>query len=157
MESMQVRPERSVMNEWYFARLNATIQQTLREKPGEVQNFLNYLWPVALPYYSPLNPCYLVGTSAEKLLSQSPVWFARDGLIPLLWFFRQNPEPLEFQGRLWVQESLEQWVPNAWRKSHGLLSNRVGWPAPQNSRTEASHSRTLCRYFLLDPTFGGGT
>ena len=39
----------------------------------------------------------------------------RDGLLPILWFFKNNPAPASFRGNLQVHADFEEYVPDAWR------------------------------------------
>lgn len=88
-------------------------------RPPEVNNMFNLIWPAPLDYFSPLNPAFLYDCINPNYMNRRPLWLIRDGLIPLLWFFKTNPEPKEFKSRILVREDLAPFVPTAWRKQTG--------------------------------------
>lgn len=44
---------------------------------------------------------------------------ARDGLLPLLWFYKFRPTPGSFKGKILVHEDFTPFVPKAWRNQTG--------------------------------------
>ena len=119
MESTSGQLSRSLQQDWFFAHADYIRQTRETPRPQEVQNFLGFLWPVALDYYSPLNPFFLADYPPLSSIPRRRGGLARDGLISLLWFFKRNPTPGKFDGNLWVHRSLEAWVPKAWRPLTG--------------------------------------
>jgi hypothetical protein len=81
-----------------------------------------FLLPMTLNYISPLNPVFLTATFHENTFNKRPVWMARDGLLPLLWFYNFHPTPGAFKGRILVHESFVPYVPNEWRSQTGSYS-----------------------------------
>jgi hypothetical protein len=135
MASTQDHDDHSIVQEWFFAHLDAKRRHAVDDTSPEVRRFRDHLWPAALDYHSPLNPVFLAGCTDLGSLFDHPSWFVRDGLIPLLWFFKTHPNPGGFQGRLWVAEEFAKWVPLAWRSVTG--SYRIECPvttAPSRAR-----------------------
>ena len=91
----------------------------MHKSSKEVSSFLNYLWPVTVEYHSPLNPIFLTGVSDLGHLSMCPVYQVRDGLVPLLWFFRKHPVPGKFSGKLLIHQKYVDYVPTKWRSRVG--------------------------------------
>lgn len=77
--------------------------------------FLTHLWPMSLPYASPVRARFLIELEKSGLSRSSETFLVRDGLVPLLWFFKLWPEPGSFSGKLIVGERFLTHVPPAWR------------------------------------------
>lgn len=83
------------------------------------KGFISYLWPIGQEYYSPLNPIFLTSNYPIDVLNEHPMWMARDGLVPLLWFFQMNPKPGRFKQKILIHETFSPFVPEAWRNNMG--------------------------------------
>lgn len=121
------------MMDWFLAHseLRRTNRNALRSP--EAQNYLNFLWPVALDYYSPLNPIFLNECMNLEAFNSWPIWMARDGLVPLLWFFKVHPTPGKFQQKILVQEDLAAFIPDDWRDHMGTyrMVTTIKGPLPK--------------------------
>jgi hypothetical protein len=115
MRPTPIHPNENALVDWFAAHERSPRAGRLPSLDPEATYFLNVLWPVSLPYYSPLNPVFLAQCAGLEALDKHPHWFVRDGLVPLLWFFEQHPSPRKLRSRLWVHEELGRWVPPAWR------------------------------------------
>jgi hypothetical protein len=92
-------------------------------------HFQNLLWPAGMAYASSLNPIFACELKSLEELEERPLWLLRDGLVPLRWFFKLHPSPprLRPNQRILVDESLADFVPEAWRDctgSYRLASTR---------------------------------
>lgn len=108
-----------IVENWFHAHFTAQRAARFIVRPSEVANLFNLIWPVALDYYSPISPAFFCDCVNPNYMNSQPVWLIRDGLVPLLWFFRTYPEPGHFKSRLLVQADLAPFVPTAWRKLTG--------------------------------------
>lgn len=90
----------------------------LPESP-EFKQFKAFLWPASTDYPSTVPSIFLAQVISLHLLAQSKMWIVRDGLVPLLWFFFQNPKPPEFPVKLYVHRNLRSYVPLEWKPSFG--------------------------------------
>jgi hypothetical protein len=80
-----------------------------------VEKLNKFLWPINLRYYSTLCPIFLHEIQAISHFSFSNTWLIRDGLIPLIWFFKNNPKPLKsWKSRILIHVDLIFCVPPAW-------------------------------------------
>ena len=98
-----------------------SVSQTEPKRDPEIQQFFDLVWPAGHVVASPLNPVFLL--DLPKLASEraSERWLVRDGLLPLIWFFSQNPEPGNFKQKLLVPIQFQEYVPNAWRQQVELF------------------------------------
>lgn len=112
-------------------------RQTAMQLPvtPSLNQFMGAIWPMGPLYYNPMNAVYLMQIVDLRLLRIRPEWVVRDGLIPLLWFFKQNPRPPDFNVRLYVDESLARFVPEVWSSKFGTYRLHSGQPSPLGSRT----------------------
>lgn len=83
--------------------------------PGYATPFLNFMWPMANEYVSPLNAIFLVQIIQLSAFNQRRYWLIRDGLVPLVFFFKVHPKPEGVRTRLFIEESVAFVVPEAWR------------------------------------------
>ncbi|HEX4922772.1 MAG TPA: hypothetical protein VFV50_01755, partial [Bdellovibrionales bacterium] len=114
---------------WFHAHQEAKLK--IGPEPTAGDNVCTRLWPVTRDYYSPVELIFLCQSYDPLRMNQRPLWLARDGLVPLLWFFKMNPEPGLFQQQLLVHESLQSFVPPAWREVTGTYKvvNNPAQPA----------------------------
>src|SRR5207244_2578750 len=89
--------------------------KAVRRHSAEVENFLTHLWPMGLTYQSPFRPRFLIELERSGLEASDETFLVRDGLVPLLWFWKKWPEPGAFRGKLIVGDSYVEYVPEAWR------------------------------------------
>lgn len=82
----------------------------------EVQHFINSFWPMTTDYFNPFNEIFLVRVLALELLNARDKWFVRDGIVPLLWFFKRFPQPRQLQAKLYVDIRWAYFIPKAWQK-----------------------------------------
>ena len=107
--------------DWF--QLNTQANVLKHTSPNQTSgDFLNYLWPAGAAYYSPLNSVMLSLIDSPDQLAWHDVWMARDGLVPLLWFFKKNPNPGRFSGKILIHESFAPFVPAPWRPRMGTFS-----------------------------------
>lgn len=81
-------------------------------------DFIFTFWPVTEEYYSPLNALYLHELSHFREAHEHPHILSRDGLLPLLWFFENNPIP-QTKTKLLVHERFQHFIPSAWWQDSG--------------------------------------
>lgn len=114
--------------DWFQAHREAEWRTWYRAKSQKRHEFKSYLWPTSEEYYSPLSPIFVSVSLNPTELNLQSEWLARDGLIPLLWFFKRNPNPGNFKQRLFVHEEFSPYVPTVWRKqvgSYRVVNSRV--------------------------------
>lgn len=102
---------------WFHAHNEAKLK--IFADSGGADSMATRLWPVTRDYYAPVDLIFLSQAYNPLRMNQRPVWLARDGLVPLLWFFKMNPDPGPFMQQLLVHESLGAYVPPAWRSVTG--------------------------------------
>jgi hypothetical protein len=122
--------------DWFLAHGELRKNHRSALRSPEAQNYLNFLWPVALDYFSPLNPIFLNESLSLEAFNSWPIWMARDGLVPLLWFFKVHPTPGKFQQKILVHEELAPFVPDAWRSHMGSyrIVSTIQAPLPKNRK-----------------------
>ena len=78
------------------------------------------LWPLSLPYLAWPHRCEFLNDFMDDFspLADSTV-IARDGLVPLLWFFHHYPKPGALNFRFLVHSSLAGYIPESWRERVG--------------------------------------
>jgi len=106
----------------------------------KASGFVNNLWPMGMAYHSPLKPRFLIELENAGLPAGSETFLIRDGLIPLLWFWRKWPEPREFQGKILIGEQFAPYVPPAWRERVLFYRLTAGPRAPSLKSTRAPKS-----------------
>ncbi len=113
---------------WFTTRLpqpNKSKNQISQSKMEE------WLGDYTHPYYSPLKPLFTSEIADPEMIKDYEIVTLRDGLVPLLWFFRTNPDPSIFSNHFLVHHSLKQFIPQAW-KSHihyySISSNKKNTP-----------------------------
>ncbi|MEQ1877999.1 MAG: hypothetical protein ABL958_15255 [Bdellovibrionia bacterium] len=117
-----------VQVDWFDAHKEA--ETTLHKRPIDPRfSFTRDVWPAATEYYSPLNPIFLSEKFYPAQLNERTIWLARDGLVPLLWFFKRNPKPPFLKCTILVHEDFAPYVPNAWRPTIGTYRIQAEVPA----------------------------
>ncbi|MCE3009999.1 MAG: hypothetical protein LW875_05255 [Proteobacteria bacterium] len=119
-----------LMADWFDNHpKNRDAQSNVLPITPEVKAYLEFLWPMAESYYSPITGVFLLQVVKLELLNKKQYWMVRDGLLPLLWFFRLHPKPTGLNSKLLVEESLLPFVPEAWNNqvgSYKLVSTAKG-------------------------------
>lgn len=101
----------------------------------DLKSFLGMTWPMSTSYFNPLNAVWLMQILDLRLLQSRPHWFVRDGLVPLLWFFKRYPKPPSFKITLLIDEELISFAPPAWSGHVGTYRIYSEVQAQSNSRT----------------------
>lgn len=91
---------------------------------------LDALFPFTEPYVSPVPSVFLAHTK-PRALNAEKLWVARDGELPLSWFFERHPDPGNFRGKVLIQERLSKQVPRSWKNRTGTY--RVVSLAPRTA------------------------
>ena len=132
--------------DWFEAHKEAKLK--LPKRPTEAKfNFSKEFWPVGGDYYSPLNPIFVAERFHPSKMNERAVWLARDGLVPLLWFFKLNPEPGVFRSRILIHEDFSPFVPEAWRPRMGT------YRLSMDAETARSIPRTLLVTGLISDSY----
>lgn len=79
-----------------------------------------FLWPAGLPHVTPIRGEFLCHRTAP--IEGTERVLARDGRIPLLWFFQKYPNPQNFSGKIFIHHRLASLVPEAWLAHTGTYS-----------------------------------
>jgi hypothetical protein len=96
-----------------------TLTHQILPFPKYAEAYHHQLWPAGKPYVSPLNPIFLLQCAQLTQLNQRERWLIRDGVLPLVHFFRANPKPIGLHAKIYLQESLAWTTPRAWRDQVG--------------------------------------
>lgn len=81
-------------------------------------------WPMTLAYPIDFPQTFICGIDSIESLNQFGSGLARDGLIPLMWFFQKFKKPAAYRGRIYLAKGLQDYVPTAWRKNIGTFEIR---------------------------------
>lgn len=106
--------------DWLDAHPELKNKRTQLPLTPEQDAFSRICWPFAEVYHAPIDTVFLIQFSSLPLLNRSKSWIIRDGLIPLLWFFKKFPKPTQVQTKMYVHHSLEPYIPLEWSKYFGL-------------------------------------
>lgn len=104
---------------WLHSHSDLKRERPVDGGPAPGRDFVNFLWPAGIGYASPLCPAFLAEYGGSVVAGSRPVCLARDGLVPLLWFFREFPEPRTASSWLLVHSELAPFIPTPWRKASG--------------------------------------
>ncbi|MFI5360466.1 MAG: hypothetical protein ACHQ49_00740 [Elusimicrobiota bacterium] len=88
-------------------------------------------------YYSPIPLTFLRQCLRLEALDKAPLWLVRDGLVPILWFFRTFPRPGKLKTRLLIHADFARAVPAAWLSrvgSYEIVSLAANRPAGGRGR-----------------------
>jgi hypothetical protein len=89
------------------------------EAQGRAQDFF---WPIAYRYISQIPTIFLYAVKTPSILATSSDWIARDGVVPLTWFFLKNPiPPKNLKAKIWVHYSCKDSVPKEWKGNVGVF------------------------------------
>jgi len=128
--------------DWYIPPLQMSSVQLQKQSVDELippkgfQSFIDSIWHARAALYSPIPMDFLLKyVDSPKYLSQRPEWILRDGLVPLAWFFKQNPTPPKtLRTKLYIEESLAPLIPKAWKPLVGSFRLRSISTKPNPSR-----------------------
>jgi hypothetical protein len=82
----------------------------------------DFFWPIAYRYISQIPTIFLYAVTNPGVLNTSTDWIARDGLVPLTWFFLKNPiPPKSLKAKIWIHYSGKDVVPKEWKNNVGLF------------------------------------
>jgi len=116
--------------DWFHTSLPSK-QTGLLIRNGAIEVFIQSMWPASIGYFSALNPIFVGDQQEFILMNRSDIWFLKDGIVPLMWFFKNHPKPKNFKSRLLVHEALASLVPAAWRHLTGTY--RIDQVEPSSS------------------------
>lgn len=101
--------------DWFASHFDLYFSRDVGGLSNESKTFIEYLWPMTSPYASPLNPRFLMDFEIFGMKDSDSSFLVRDGLVPLLWFFRRWPTPEDFKNTMIVPRRLLRFVPEAWQ------------------------------------------
>jgi|GEM_PF-3133985 len=113
------QPTEILSTDWFTSHPQSHQRKTLLPVTHDVREFLNFTWPLSNESYNPLNSIFSMQCLRLDLLNRQSSWLFRDGLIPLLWFFRTHPDPKNLQTKIYIHEDLIDFVPEIWRAHMG--------------------------------------
>ncbi|MDR3607750.1 MAG: glycosyltransferase family 4 protein [Oligoflexia bacterium] len=139
-------PDTDLINWWTDYLRHANPRSGFEERP-ESKALKTSLWPFSEEYHAPSQPIFLFDGWDSRLVAEGGRWHARDGLVPLVSFFR-NFEPKQFASRLLVHEDFHRWVPPAWQAQveYYRIESRA-------SETDLSQTKGLFLCGLMTPSF----
>jgi hypothetical protein len=111
--------EDRVYLDWFKAHSHASLRRYLASSSASAADLIDYLAPFGATYHSALNPVFLAECESLLQLQFARTWLARDGIVPLAWFFSRFREPHGFKGTIYVPEEYAAVVPSAWAKRVG--------------------------------------
>jgi len=104
-----------LMTDWFAGHpQQSQIESPVLPNSPEIKSYMDFLWPLAESYYAPVPGVFLIQVLSLELLNSKPVWMVRDGLLPLLWFFRRFPKPINLSSKLLIPENLLPFIPDPW-------------------------------------------
>ena len=116
--------------------------------------FRNF-WPVSEDYASALKPIFLADLKAWSERESNTSFLVRDGLVPLVWFFMNNPTPNGFNSTLRIHSDFECYIPEAWRPQVELYEffsdTGAGYLGTQDGLT--NEVRQLVLMGIVTPSF----
>ncbi len=83
----------------------------------ELKQLLGHFWPATQEYFNPLNAVFSAQVLSLTTLRSRPIWLFRDGLIPLMWFFKTIPSPKGLQSKMILPIKFANVVPQAWQQN----------------------------------------
>jgi hypothetical protein len=139
---------------WYLYNDNYRRQNgvTLLTETPECKEFFWHFRPCTTEYGSSLNSVFLSEIPNLEVFNKRPVWLVRDGLVPLLWFFRNYPKPGAIKSRLLIHEELVSVVPTAWIKHVGSYLTVTNFQEGV-LKPKASEPKFLFTGLLMDSIF----
>jgi hypothetical protein len=98
--------------DWHLAGFFSTVR--LSSDTEAAKAFSEQIFPSNIKYSCSIPADFISFINDWSEFKSNSQVIARDGLIPLLWFFKVNPKPTFFRGQILVQESLASIVPSSW-------------------------------------------
>jgi len=114
--------------DWFDIHTNLKKNNVLPLRKLKYKKFYSQFFPYYSYYESPLDTVLLDQVSNLTFFKNSEEWIVRDGIIPLLWFFKRFPEPENLKSKLYVESTLQKYVPVEWANHIGtycLFSNQT--------------------------------
>lgn len=109
---------------------------------AQVHAFKSTIWPNGESYFSPVPSIFILEILNLETLNSQPGWIIRDGVVPLLWFFKTFPRPGKLKSKIYLNSSLLKFVPTAWQPFVG--SYRTVSTQPFNSNKSAPNKLIVC-------------
>lgn len=109
--------ERPLNQDWYAENPLAKKKRSVMLSANS--EFAEKLWPLTLDYYSPVISIFSFQLTTLKVLNSEEAWIFKDGLVPLLWFFKKHPKPMALKTKIYVSKEWLPFVPGAWKKLIG--------------------------------------
>ena len=123
MENTSTKKENhSVPINWFSNQLPPIYYSNMVELAPAAQNFLKNLRPHTTCYYSRLTPIFSPQIKTPASLNKYEIISLRDGLIPLLWFFKQFPTPGPFNCYFLLHTKFQKIIPATWKDRCGLYN-----------------------------------
>lgn len=114
---IQKQVAKTLNSDWLNAHKD--VEKPKFPRTAEIDAFFGSFWPAGESYFSPVQCAFFIQFISLSLFNQQPFWIMRDGLIPLLWFFKTHPRPTGIKSRIYVHESLTNYVPKEWQEITG--------------------------------------
>lgn len=112
--------EENLNMDWLLAHPDDTqVKNQLMVTP-DVQAYTNMLWPFSDDYISPVPHVFLIQVGVLKQLEVAKTWLVRDGLLPMVWFFKRFPNPGSLTSKLLFHSALKNYIPKSWEKNVGF-------------------------------------
>ena len=107
------------VSEWAKASVIEKNFDMSLDAQGKAQDFF---WPIAYRYISTIPTIFLYAVKNPEIFNSATDWIARDGLVPLTWFFLKNPvPPKNLKAKIWIHHSGKDSVPKEWKNNVGVF------------------------------------
>ena len=120
-----------------------TLPPQFGEKNPNENKLLQWIKDITCPYYSKLCPIFSCQISSPVQINKYEVVLLRDGFVPLMWFFKNNPTPNNFSCYFLVDYDFRDFIPLSWAK-------QIHFYRTQNTTPIKTPSRLLITGLLSD-------
>lgn len=136
---------------WLYDYLDVSQRKPYIEPKNDARNLLKNFWPFCEPYFSAVNPIFVMEGWERHLIEAGARWQSRDGILPLFWFFR-TVKPSDFPAKLWIHRDMESLIPDSWQKEVGLyeIENKKNGPSQKEADTILL-AGLICPPFINEP------
>ncbi len=111
----------------------------------DLKHFINILNPFSEQIHHFYPHLYLGQIIDQRQLAAEKLWIVRDGLVPLVWFFLNNPSPKYTDFQLAVPTHLSPWVPTAWAEQVQTYQLSIQTKiSPQNNKMLMAGLNSRC-------------
>lgn len=117
-EPTEVQTE-NLVTDWFESHPDFESARRTLPITNESRHYTDFTWPCSTDYLNPMNACFALQILNLEVLNKRPKWLIRDGLVPLLWFFKTHPKPKNLKSKIYVDEQFGAFVPEAWRSHCG--------------------------------------